>query len=187
MLLEEYAASGRLINSNFASPGPTAGRFAYRGDWALVGDFDQAPNDRRPPREVLTQAVGLTTEGSILFLAGALARVELLRELLALDAERLDESFLGILFARDVGKPVSVVEQGALFHIFPYSDTLVFNEILDLLYLEKSDLKGMSPEGKVEEVYRVARAHSFKHATETFQQVLDARIEPKQLDRVGAV
>ncbi|MCC9606153.1 hypothetical protein LOC68_19300 [Blastopirellula sp. JC732] len=187
MLFDDYAKSGRLSNLNFAAPASKEGQFVYRGDWAIRGDFDKPLRDRRPPSETLTQAVAVSDGEKLFFLSGAFTEIELLKELTEIDAELINENTLGVIFARDIGTPQTVIIGGATFQLLPYADTMVWNELLDLLYLEKEDLKGLSREDKVILVWETAKKHNFKSTELTWEQVLESRIEPEAIDRVGAI
>ena len=187
MLFEEYTQSGRLTNPNFVGPASNQNQFVYRGDWAIRGDFDKPLNERRPPTETLTGAVVVSDEAKLLFLSGALTEVELLQELVQLDSNVITDNTLGVIFARDIGAPQQVVLNGATFQLQPYADTMVWNDLLDLLLLEKSDLKGLSREDKAILVWETAQKHNFKSEALTWGEVMEARIEPAAIDRAGAI
>ncbi|PQO44242.1 hypothetical protein [Blastopirellula marina] len=186
MLLDDYAQSGRLINLNF-SAAASAGQFVYRGDWAIRGDFDKPLSQRRPPLEALREAVVVSDGEKLSFLSGALTEIALLKELVDLDASAITDQTFGVIFARDVGSPQQVTLNGATFQLRPYEDTMVWNELLDLLYLEKGDLKPLSREDKVILVRETALKHNFKSAEKSWEEVLETRIVPEAIDRAGAI
>lgn len=187
MLFDDYSETGRLTNPNFFGPASADGKYVYRGDWGIRGDFDKPLSDRRPPTQTLTGAVVVSDGDKLLFLAGALTEIELLQELVEIDAGVVTEETLGVIFARDVGGSQHVVLNGARFELRPYADTMVWNDLLDLLYLEKSDLKGLSREDKVALVWETALQHGFNSTAVSWEQVLESRIVPSRIDRVGAI
>ncbi|MGB0684068.1 MAG: hypothetical protein ACPGOV_15285, partial [Magnetovibrionaceae bacterium] len=54
-----------------------------------------------------------------------------------------------VLYCFNIDKDMQVEADGVTYVIFKMDSGLVWNELLDLFYLEKSDLKGQSAEQKV--------------------------------------
>lgn len=64
---------------------------------------------------------------------------------------------------------------------------MIWNELLDELYLEKSDLKGQSAEDKVLTLYDAARSFDTKIARVKFEDALSKVIEVVKDMSVGPV
>jgi hypothetical protein len=52
----------------------------------------------------------------------------------------------------DISKKYTIDYAGATFHILPIDEATVYNEVLDLLYLEKTELKRLDTAGKTDAV-----------------------------------
>jgi len=48
--------------------------------------------------------------------------------------------------------PYRVGDVGALFYVLPIDEATVYNELLELLYLEKNELKKLDTAGKTDKV-----------------------------------
>ena len=52
----------------------------------------------------------------------------------------------------DISKKYTVAYAGATFHILPIDEATVYNEVLELLYLEKTTLKKLDTAGKTDAI-----------------------------------
>ena len=50
----------------------------------------------------------------------------------------------------DLSKKYQVAMKGAMFYVLPIDEATVYNELLELLYLEKNELKKLDTAGKTE-------------------------------------
>ena len=77
-----------------------------------------------------------------------------------------------LFFVENINKPMLINLAGVDFRFIPYKDGMVWNETLDVLYIEKSDLKGQSAEDKVVTAYEAAKSYKFKADTLTYDEAL---------------
>ena len=62
--------------------------------------------------------------------------------------------------------------RGALFYVLPIDESTVYNELLDLLYLEKSELKKKDTAGKLDAVADAALKYDVTFDTITYAEGL---------------
>ena len=60
----------------------------------------------------------------------------------------------------DLSKKYQVPLRGAMFYVLPIDEATVYNELLELLYLEKGELKKLDTAGKTD--YMADKALAFK-------------------------
>lgn len=146
---------GRLQNPLHKGLTHKPGRFGYRGELALRF-APQVANEARPPELSLVQtmAIANVSEKQILFLAGYLLSFAYLKDVAEVMGDALSASGKYFLFCNniDLSKKYQVAYQGATFYVLPIDESTVYNELLDLLYLEKNDLKKKDTAGKLDAV-----------------------------------
>ena len=148
-------AEGRLLNSVLKAPTKKAGRIGFRGDIALKFQAKMA-DEARPPETSCEQVIAAAQEGEshICFLAGFLLSFEYLALLAEVLGDALSPQGKYFLFCDniDISKRYQVEFGGASFYVLPIDEATVYNETLELLYLEKNDLKKLDTAGKVDAV-----------------------------------
>ena len=153
--LGRLEAEGRLLNSVLKGPTKKAGRIGFRGDIALKFQVKKA-DEARPPEISSDQVIAAANEGEshICFLAGFLLSFEYVALLAEVLGDALSPQGQYFLFCDniDVSKRYQVDYGGASFYILPIDEATVYNEILQLLYLEKNDLKKLDTAGKVDAI-----------------------------------
>lgn len=148
-------AEGRLLNAVFKSATAVAGRFGFRGDIAI--EFQQQfADEKRPPEKCAEQIIAAANAGEthIAFLSGFLLSFGYLKQLAETLGEKLSPQGKYILFCDniDLAKRFVINYAGATFYILPIDEATVYNETLELLYLEKTELKKFDTGGKVDAV-----------------------------------
>jgi len=156
-------AEARLFNPVYKGPLPTPGLFGFRGELALKF-APQFADEARPP-EVLAEQVMIAAEGgkpTIPFLCAYLLSFEYLKLLVEVLGNALGPKGKYFLFCNniDLSKRYQVEYGGATFQILPIDESTAYNELLDLLYLEKSDLKRLDTGAKLDRIYGAARGWS---------------------------
>jgi hypothetical protein len=148
-------AEGRLFNSVFKGPTRRPGRFGFRGDLALKFAA-QFADEKRPPEISSDQVIAVAHAGEshIAFLTGFLLSFEYIKLLAGALGDTLSPQGRYILFVDniDLSKRYQVAFGGATFHILPIDEATVYNEILELLHLEKNDLKKLDTAGKTDAI-----------------------------------
>lgn len=158
-------AEGRLLNSVLKGETKKPGRIGFRGDIALKFQTKMA-DEARPPEISSDQVIAVAHAGEsyIAFLAGFLLSFEYLKLLAEVMGDALSPKGKYFLFCDniDISKRYQVEFGGATFYILPIDEATVYNETLELLYLEKNDLKKLDTAGKVDAI--VDKALSFNQS-----------------------
>lgn len=155
-------SEGRLFNAVLKAPTKVPGRFAFRGDIALkfapkVGD------EARPPELAVQQVIAAAHEDepTFRFLAAYLHSFEYLKPLVEVLGDTLGPG--GVYFAYcnnvDLLAKNKVKMNGATFYVLPCDETTVYNEILDILSIDKNDVKKLDTAGKTD--YLIDKAVKF--------------------------
>jgi hypothetical protein len=144
-------SEGRLLSPVFKGPiGPSA--FGFRGELALKF-AEKLSDEARPPELKLDQVmIAAPVGGSVLsFLAGFAPSLEHLRNVCEVLGEKLGKDGKYFFFAGnlDISKKYRIAYGGADFWVLPLDEATVYNEILELLRIEKSDLKKLDTAGKL--------------------------------------
>ena len=148
-------AEGRLLNAVLKAPTRAAGRFGFRGDLALKF-ADKLADEARPPELAVQQvlAVAHAGEPAITFFAAYLLSFEYLKPVAEVLGETLSPH--GKYFAYcnniDLGAKYRVKIGGINFYVLPIDEATVYNEILELLYIERNDLKKLDTAAKLDAI-----------------------------------
>ncbi|MEN3111964.1 hypothetical protein ACFONG_06130 [Uliginosibacterium paludis] len=148
-------AEERLLNGVFKGPTGVKGRFGFRGDIAI--EFQpKLADEKRPPEKCCEQVIAVANEGEphISFLSGFLLSFGYLKLLAEVLGEALSPTGKYILYCDniDLSKKFVIDYAGATFYILPIDEATVYNETLELLYLEKTELKRLDGAGKVDAI-----------------------------------
>jgi hypothetical protein len=148
-------AEGRLLNSVLKGPTKKAGRIGFRGDIALKFAAKRA-DEARPPEISSDQVIAVANVGEphLAFLTGFLLSFEYLSLLADVLGDLLAPAGKYFLFVDniDISKKYQVEYGGATFYILPIDESTVYNELLQLLYIEKTELKKLDTAGKTDAI-----------------------------------
>ena len=166
---------GRLLNPLHKDKMAKPGRFGFRGELALR--FAPKLADEARPPELLSQqvmAVANIGEKHLPFFAGFLLSFEHLAMLAEVLGDALSPAGKYFLFCDniDISKKYQVDFGGASFYILPIDEATVYNEVLQLLYLEKNDLKKKDTAGKLDAVADAALKYDVTFDTITYEEGL---------------
>lgn len=139
----------RLVSPVFK--GPTAKGFGFRGEIALKLAVSIA-DEKRPPDIKTDQVFIVSSSDKITFYASfvdSLAHLELISEIVAPYFTPEGKYFI---FAGNVDllTKYTIVLKGITYYVLPLDESTVYNELLDLFYIEKGDLKKMDMGGKLD-------------------------------------
>jgi len=164
---------GRLLNATLKGPTEKPGRFGFRGDIALKF-APQFADEKRPPELVCYQVIATADVGkpTIDFLAGYLLSFESLTLLAEVLKGKLTPE--GKYFAYcnniDLLAKYTVDIDGITFNILPLDEATVYNELLELLYLDKTSLKKLSNGGKTDAIADAAAGFNGKYDAISYAQ-----------------
>ena len=70
----------------------------------------------------------------------------------------------------DISKKYSITMDGIEFNVFPLDEATVYNELLDLIGLERSDLKKLDTAAKLDKIKEAAARYVGKLPETSFEQ-----------------
>ncbi len=171
--LGRLEAEGRLLNSVLKGPTKKEGRIGFRGDIALKFQVKKA-DEARPPEISTDQIVAAAHAGepSIAFLAGFLLSFEYIALLAEVLGDLLSPTGKYFLFVDniDISKKYQVAYGGATFYVLPIDESTVWNEMLQLLYIDKNDIKKLDTAGKTDAMIEKALKFAETFPTLTYEE-----------------
>lgn len=169
-------AEGRLLNPVLKAPTHKLGRFGFRGELALRFSAKLA-DEARPPELTCDQVMAVATTGDkhLPFFCGWLLSFESLKDVAETLGDTLSAGGKYFLFCDniDLSKKYQVPYKGAMFYVLPILENTVYNEMLELLYLEKGDLKKKDTAGKLDAVADAALKFDVTFDTITYAEGLE--------------
>jgi hypothetical protein len=189
MLLESFDKQGLTFITSVLGATSTPGVSAYRGDWVLIQGAlrEGSTTDRKPPELLLHQAAILADREKFIFVSGLFAELQHVPIFVEKYQSALRPETVTLFFVENIAAPMQVALEGVSFKFVPYKDGMVWNETLDLLYLEKSDLKGQSAEDKVVTACEAAKGFKVKTDPISYDEALTKTIVVKKEAAVGPV
>jgi hypothetical protein len=173
--LAEIDAEGRLLSPVFKGATARAGRFAFRGEIALKYQASLA-DEKRPPEIKFDQVMTVADAGAatIPFLAGMAPSLEHLKLLCEVLGDKLAPDGKYFFFAcnLDISHRYQISYGGATFYVLPLDESTVYNELLDLFRIERSDLKKLDTGGKLLAIADAAARFKEKFEAISFEQGL---------------
>jgi hypothetical protein len=168
-------SEGRLLNPLLKALTSKPGRFGFRGELALRF-APKLADEARPPELLCAQAMAIAQVGEahLPFFAGYLLSFGYLKDVAEVLGDALGAGGKYFLFCNniDLSKKYQVPYRGATFYVLPIDESTVYNELLDLFYLEKNDLKKKDTAGKLDAVADAALKFSTTFATITYEEGL---------------
>ena len=179
MLLENYNSKGLLSIVSVLGETSESGKFAFRGDLILKpGEFREGSDiDRKPPEFLINQSILLASDDKLIFVGGMINELSTLAIFIEGFKADLSADTLFLLYVENIAEKLKLEYEGMTFLLIPYEEGMVWNEFLDLLYIEKSDLKGQSAEDKVVTVFDEAKNFDTKTDPISFDDALQKTIE----------
>ncbi len=189
MLLETYNSKGLLSITSVLGATSEADKFAFRGDLILKpGELREGSDvDRKPPEFLINQAILLASSEKLIFVGGMINELTTLSIFVEEFKADLSAETVFILYVENIAENLKVEYEGMTFQLLPYEEGMVWNEFLELFYIEKSDLKGQSAEDKVITVFDEAKTFDNKASVVSYTEALDKTIEVDKDLAVGPV
>ena len=168
-------SEGRLLNPVLKAATKKPGRIGFRGELALRFAPKMA-DEARPPELTCDQVIAVAQEGSdkLPFFAGYLLNFAHLKDVAEVLGNTLSAGGKYFLFCNniDLSKKYQVALGGAVFYVLPIDESTVYNELLELLYLERTELKKLDTAGKTDRVADAALKFNTSFETITYAQGL---------------
>jgi len=144
---------GRLFNAVLKAPTKAQGRFGFRGDLALKF-APKFADEARPPELAVQQVLAASQVGgsTIEFFAAYLLSFEYLKPLAEVLGDTLSRQGKYFAFCNnvDLSAKYRVTMNGIPFFVLPMDESTVYNEILELLYIDRNDLKKLDTAAKLD-------------------------------------
>lgn len=168
-------SEGRLLNPVLKGATHQPGRFGFRGELALHF-APKLADEARPPELTCDQVIAVAQAGDakLPFFAGYLLSFEHLKDVAETLGDTLSAGGKYFLFCNniDLSRKYQVPYADALFYVLPIDEATVYNELLELLYLEKSELKKLDTAGKTDRVADAALKFDASFDTITYAEGL---------------
>ena len=153
--LKALEAEGRLLNRVHYGPTKKPGRIGFRGELALVF-AKQLSDEARPPELKADQVMAAAEDGQtgLSFFTCYLHNFASLKQLAEALGDALVPSGKYIIWANniDLSKKYVVEYAGVTFYVLPIDEATVYNETLELLYIDRNDLKKLDTAAKLDAV-----------------------------------
>lgn len=168
-------SEGRLLNPVLKGSTHRPGRYGFRGELALRFAAKRA-DEARPPELSCDQVIAVAQEGQphLAFFAGYLLSFEHLADVARTlgDAAGPEGRYFVFCNNIDLGAKYRVTLDGIAFHVLPIDEATVYNELLELLYLDKTELKKLDTAGKTDRVADAASQLDARFEVITYEQGL---------------
>jgi hypothetical protein len=158
----------RLLSPVYKGPLKKPGSVGFRGEIALKFAAQMA-DEARPPEIAAFQTMFSATGEKLDFIAcelDSLAYLRHVRDVLG-DFLKADGKYFVFAGNMDISKKYLIELDGIPFYVLPLDEATVYNELLDLVGLERNDLKKLETEAKL---VKIAEATS-KFKSNKFQSV----------------
>jgi len=189
MLLDTYQSNGLLTVTLVHGQTSKAGVYAYRGDLVLKEGAlrDGSTTDRKPPEALLIHSALIIEDDKIKFINGLLPVLDLLPVFVEKYKADIADDCTALIYVENIGKDLQVELAGITYKLMRYKEGLVWNELLEALYIEKSELKNQSAEDKVAIAYAAAKTYNPKSPLVTYEEAQANTIVVVKDAAVGAI
>jgi hypothetical protein len=178
--LAKLDQEGRLLNAVLKGPTTKPGRFGFRGDIALKFQT-QVADEKRPPEISIEQvlAVAQGGESTIPVLAGYLHSFAYLKTAAEVLDGLLRPSGTYFMYCNNIDllAKYRVIVGNIPFNVLPCDESTVWKEMLDLLSIDKNDIKKLDTAGKLDYLLDAALGVDAKYQPITYEEGV-ARMEP---------
>jgi hypothetical protein len=178
--LASVAAENRLLNAVLKGPTTKPKRFGFRGDIALKFQTALA-DEKRPPEFCVEQVLVIAEEGAptIPFFAGYLHNFAHLKDFVDVLGEQLTPGGKYFLYANNIDflAKYRVQYNGLEFVVLCCDESTVWKEVLELLSIDKNDIKKLDTAGKLDFVMDAAKGFTADYSVISYDDVV-AKMEP---------
>jgi hypothetical protein len=178
--LHRLDQEGRLLNAVFKGPTTKLGRFGFRGDIALKFQT-QLADEKRPPEFSIEQVLTVVQQGdaTIPILVGYIHSFAYLDVVSTVLDGLLSPGGTYFIFCNNIDllAKYSVSLRGIAFFVLPCDESTVWKEMMDLMGIDKNDVKKLSTAGKLDYLLDATMGFSEKYDVITFEEGM-SRMEP---------
>jgi hypothetical protein len=178
--LDRLDREGRLLNAVFKGPTTRPNRFGFRGDIALKFQT-QLADEKRPPEFAMEQVLTIVPAGSstIPILVGYIHSLAYLKTVSEVLDGLLTPGGSYFIFCNNIDllAKYRVTIGDIPFMVLPCDETTVWKEMMELMSIDKNDVKKLSVAGKLDHLLDAAIGYSGDFDPITLEEGL-ARMEP---------
>ena len=171
---------GRLLNAVFKGATTRPGRFGFRGDIALKFQA-QVADEKRPPDFSIEQVLTVAEEGgsTIPILIGYLHSFAYLETVSEVLDGLIDPGGTYFMFCNNIDllAKYRVTLRGITYFVLPCDESTVWKEMMDLMGIDKNDVKKLNTAGKLDHLLDAATGFAENYDLIGFDDGL-ARMEP---------
>ena len=162
-----------FFNANFKEAASAAGLVAYRAELILhEGEVADAQGRRKPPTDVLKQAILLGADDGLKLISGSLDELQQFPLVLEKFGGAFNAGTIAVFFTVNIPNSFVTNINGATVAFIALVQGMVWNELSDLVALDKGDFKGLSAADKVATVHAALKTHKFKLPENTVEEAL---------------
>ncbi|MCC6828293.1 MAG: hypothetical protein IT550_08710 [Novosphingobium sp.] len=174
-------AEERLLNAVLKEPAPKPGHFGFRGDIALAFQ-EQFADEKRPPEYSIEQvlAVADAATGKIPVLAGYLHSFAYLKDVGAVLGDLLSPTGTYVFFVNNLDflkKYRVALTADVTSYVLPLDESTVWKETLELVDIDKNDVKKLGGPAKLQLVMDKLAAFSAAYPEISYDEGV-ATMEP---------
>ena len=174
-------AQGRLLNPVLKEPLPAPAMFGFRGDIALAFQ-EQLADEKRPPLYAIEQVLAAAdaATGAIPVLAGYLHSFAYLQDVSAVLADMLTAAGTYVFFVNNIDflKKYRVpLTDTVTAYVLPLDESTVWKETLELVDLDKNDVRKLGGPEKLQKVMDMLAAFKADYPLITIAEGITA-MEP---------
>lgn len=148
------------------------GMNGYRGALIIEEGKQISPDRKLPPKIQAKQVIMISQETKIKFFTCELESFNDFKPLFEKYGEFFDKDSLNLLYVTDLDGNGTFEYEGIKFTAFMLDESSVWNEVLDLASLEKSDMKQFKKqEAKIEKVYDELLTTDVEEAAKTYEEM----------------
>lgn len=182
MLFDLYQEKGLLFNMNFKEA--NGNYAAYRGDLVLgLGEVGDALGHRKPPTATIKNTIVLAENDKIKLYVGSLDELALFPKVLDYYQSDFAPDVRIILFVVNINKPLVIEAGGLSIAAIGMQEGLIWNELIDIAALDKSDFKGQSASEKIVTVYKALSGYKPKGDKVSLDEAMKRTVELKRAGR----
>lgn len=178
--LRRLDREGRLLNAVLKSPTKTPRRFGFRGDIALKFQ-QQLADEKRPPEFSVEQVLTFAHAGepTIPILVGYLHSFAYLEVAAQVMEGLLSPTGSYFLFCNNVDllSKYSITIKDIPYHVLPCDESTVWKEMLELVDVDKNDIKKLDTAAKLDHVLDAALGKTYGFDVISYEEGLK-RMEP---------
>jgi hypothetical protein len=162
------------------------GLFGYRGSLIVEAGKQLSPDRVLPPKIQAKQVIMVTNDKEIEFFACELESFEHFVPMFEKYKEFFSKDSTNLLFVIDLNESGTFEYEGITFNAYVLDESSVWNETLDMLNLEKGELKKASPSQKIEAVYDESKSSDLSAKSRTYDEMMALKSNTKKV-LMGAV